>query len=37
MYYYNNFINVCEPILIGDDVGLSTEVAILTHKYGYQF
>ena len=30
---HNNFINVCEPILIGDDVGLSTEVAILTHGY----
>ncbi len=30
---HNNFINVCEPIVIGDDVGLSTEVAILTHGY----
>lgn len=30
---HNNFINVCEPIEIGDDVGLSTEVSILTHGY----
>ena len=30
---HNNFINVCEPVEIGDDVGLSTEVSILTHGY----
>ena len=30
---HNNFINVCEPVEIGDDVGLSAEVAIITHGY----
>ena len=30
---HNNFLNVCEPIEIGDDVGLSPEVSILTHGY----
>jgi len=30
---HNNFINVCEPIKIGDDVGLSQDVAIITHGY----
>jgi acetyltransferase-like isoleucine patch superfamily enzyme len=30
---HNNFINVCEDIEIGDDVGLSPEVAIITHGY----
>lgn len=30
---HNNFINVCEPVVIGDDVGLSPEVSILTHGY----
>jgi len=30
---HNNFINVCEPIKIGDDVGFSQDVAILTHGY----
>ena len=30
---HNNFINVCEPVVIGDDVGLSPETAILTHGY----
>ena len=30
---HNNFLNVCEPILIGDDVGLSPETSILTHGY----
>jgi len=25
---HNNFINVCEPVVIGDDVGLSQDVAI---------
>lgn len=30
---HNNFINVCEPVEIGDDVGLSPEVSILTHGY----
>jgi len=30
---HNNFINVCEPIVIGDDVGLSTDVSIITHGY----
>ena len=30
---HNNFINVCEPVVIGNDVGLSPDVAILTHGY----
>lgn len=30
---HNNFINVCEPVVIGNDVGLSPEVSILTHGY----
>jgi acetyltransferase-like isoleucine patch superfamily enzyme len=30
---HNNFLNVCEPIVIGSDVGLSPEVAIITHGY----
>jgi acetyltransferase-like isoleucine patch superfamily enzyme len=30
---HNNFINVCEPISIGNDVGLSPETSILTHGY----
>jgi acetyltransferase-like isoleucine patch superfamily enzyme len=30
---HNNFINVCEPVNIGDDVGLSPETSILTHGY----
>ena len=31
--FHNNFINVCEPVVIGDDVGLSPEVSILTHGF----
>jgi len=30
---HDNFINVCEPVEIGDDVGLSPGVSILTHGY----
>jgi len=30
---HNNFINVCEPVVIGDDVGLSPETSILSHGY----
>lgn len=30
---HNNFINVCEGVIIGNDVGLSPDVAILTHGY----
>ncbi len=30
---HNNFINVCEPVEIGDDVGLSPDTSILTHGY----
>lgn len=30
---HNNFINICEPVEIGDDVGLSPEVSLLTHGY----
>ena len=30
---HNNFINLCERVIIGDDVGLSPEANILTHGY----
>lgn len=30
---HDSFINVCEEVVIGDDVGLSPETAILTHGY----
>jgi acetyltransferase-like isoleucine patch superfamily enzyme len=30
---HNNFINVCEEVVIGNDVGLSPETSILTHGY----
>lgn len=30
---HNNFLNVCEPIVIGDDVGLSVDVSLITHGY----
>ncbi len=30
---HNNFINVCEPVKIGNDVGLSPDTSILTHGY----
>jgi acetyltransferase-like isoleucine patch superfamily enzyme len=30
---HNNYINLAEPVLIGDDVGLSLEVSIQTHGY----
>jgi len=30
---HNNFINVCEPVVIGSDVGLSPDVSIITHGY----
>jgi maltose O-acetyltransferase len=30
---HNNFINVCEPIEIGNDVGLSPEVSLITHGF----
>jgi len=30
---HNNFINVCEPIVIGNDVGLSPDVSLITHGY----
>lgn len=30
---HNNFINVCEQVEIGDDVGLSPESSIITHGY----
>ncbi len=30
---HNNFINVCEPVVIGNDVGLSEKVSIITHGY----
>lgn len=30
---HNNFINICKPVYIGNDVGLSPDVSILTHGY----
>lgn len=30
---HNNFINACEPVIIGNDVGLSPDTSILTHGY----
>lgn len=30
---HNNFINICEPVVIGDDVGLSPDTSFLTHGY----
>jgi len=30
---HNNFINVCEKVTIGNDVGLSPDTSILTHGY----
>jgi len=30
---HNNFINVCEPVVIGNDVGLSPDVNLTTHGY----
>jgi acetyltransferase-like isoleucine patch superfamily enzyme len=30
---HNNFINLCQSVAIGDDVGLSPEANILTHGY----
>lgn len=31
--FHDNFINVCEPVEIGNDVGFSNQVAIITHGY----
>lgn len=31
--FHNNFINVCERIDIGNDVGLSQDVSIITHGF----
>lgn len=30
---HNNHINICESVIIGDDVGLSPEVTIMSHGY----
>ena len=30
---HNNLINICEEVIIGNDVGLSPEVSIITHGY----
>lgn len=30
---HNNFINICKEVIIGNDVGLSPDVAIITHGY----
>lgn len=31
--FHDNFINVCEPVKIGNDVGFSSQVSVLTHGY----
>jgi acetyltransferase-like isoleucine patch superfamily enzyme len=31
--FCNNLINVCEPVIIGNDVGLSEDVSIITHGF----
>jgi len=30
---HNNYINIAEPVIVGNDVGLSLDVSILTHGY----
>jgi acetyltransferase-like isoleucine patch superfamily enzyme len=30
---HNNFINICKPVVIGNDVGLSEDVTLMTHGY----
>lgn len=31
--FHNNYINICKPVIIGDDVGLSPDVDIITHGF----
>lgn len=31
--FCNNLLNVCEPIVIGNDVGLSEDVSLITHGF----
>jgi len=33
--FHNSHINICEPVVIGDDVGLSNYVDIITHGFWY--
>jgi len=33
--FHNNHINICEPVIIGNDVGLSNYVDIITHGFWY--
>jgi acetyltransferase-like isoleucine patch superfamily enzyme len=33
--FHNSLINICEPVTIGDDVGLSNHVDIITHGFWY--
>ena len=33
--FHNSHINICEPVIIGDDVGLSNYVDIITHGFWY--
>ena len=33
--FHNSLINICEPVTIGDDVGLSNYVDIITHGFWY--
>jgi acetyltransferase-like isoleucine patch superfamily enzyme len=31
--FCNNLINICEPVIIGNDVGLSEDVSLITHGF----
>lgn len=31
--FCNNLLNICEPIIIGNDVGLSEDVSLITHGF----
>tara|TARA_B100000902_G_scaffold54428_1_gene61156 strand:- start:2594 stop:3445 length:852 start_codon:yes stop_codon:yes gene_type:complete len=33
--FHNGLINICEPVVIGNDVGLSNHVDIITHGFWY--
>tara|TARA_R100001377_G_C3194649_1_gene112130 strand:- start:279 stop:1127 length:849 start_codon:yes stop_codon:yes gene_type:complete len=33
--FHNSLINICEPVTIGNDVGLSNHVDIITHGFWY--
>ena len=31
--FHNNFLNLCKPVTIGNDVGFSHDVSVITHGY----